>query len=228
MRALQQGIRSVLSCLSRPRTWIYTVGCVHGGTLLAYRNGGTGPVKELLDTSNTCGRRSQRARRCFGPFWQALPRSVDSWLADRFDAHLTLTSLRPATEEQPVSIGCSQGPELHNVTQISSTAKRCAAWCRMRAEGGANLAVDVTHAGDGVDVLRLRHPRQLLEQRDVRKLHRPLHRQRVEISRPQLTMFCSLEAQWRLQALSSRVKVRPGFCSLVTAARTRANQSSPA
>ena len=36
------------------RTWMYTVGWVHGGTLFAYRNGGTGPVKELLDTSNTC------------------------------------------------------------------------------------------------------------------------------------------------------------------------------
>ena len=36
----------------------YTVGCVHGGTLLAYRKAGTGPEKELLWTSNTWSIRS--------------------------------------------------------------------------------------------------------------------------------------------------------------------------
>ncbi len=44
----------------RPRTWMYTVGWVQGTTLFAYRNDGTGPVKELLDTSNTCDSRTRR------------------------------------------------------------------------------------------------------------------------------------------------------------------------
>ena len=37
------------------------MGCVHGGTLFAYRNVGTAPLNELLDTSNTCATRQNQS-----------------------------------------------------------------------------------------------------------------------------------------------------------------------